>query len=386
MTGKLRVVHIVQNLNYGGMERLLFEMLRRMDRERFESHVLNLQFVGRFGEGLGEFAHVHVARPMSRFSLLRPASLADSIRELAPDVVHTHSGVWYKASLAARMAGVPWLVHTEHGRAFPDPWLARTLDGAAARRTNVIVAVSATVAEQLSAGVTKLASRIRVVPNGVDVDLFLPQVDDGSLREELGLSRTVPIIGSIGRLELVKGFDVMVAAFALLRRSWTAGEAPVLVIAGDGSQRDALMADAAAAGVADAVHWLGWRNDIHRLHAAFDLFTMSSRSEGTSISLLEAMSAGLCPVVTDVGGNAAVLGSTLRQRLVPSEDVAALSMAWRDALLDRVGLERDGRAARARVLEAFTLDTMVRAYERIYQRERSTPRVEAITMKRAPTT
>src|SRR5262249_32200278 len=128
---RLRVVHIVQNLNYGGMERLLFEMLRRSSRDQFENHVLNLAYVGRFGEGLGDYASVSVARPMGRLSLVRPVSLAEDIAAIAPDVVHTHSGVWYKASLAARMAGVPWLVHTEHGRAVQDPWLARTLDGAA---------------------------------------------------------------------------------------------------------------------------------------------------------------------------------------------------------------------------------------------------------------
>src|SRR4051812_20054675 len=97
---RVRVLHILQNLNYGGMERLLFEMLRRFDRDRFDNHVLALQFVGRFGQGLEQFAAVSVARPMTRASLLRPMSLARDIRSVAPDVVHTHSGVWYKASLA----------------------------------------------------------------------------------------------------------------------------------------------------------------------------------------------------------------------------------------------------------------------------------------------
>src|SRR4051812_1729219 len=92
----IRVLHVVQNLNYGGMERLIFEMLRCSDRTRFESHVLNLQFIGRFGDGLSEFASTTVARPMGPFSLLRPTSLARDIADISPDVVHTHSGVWYK--------------------------------------------------------------------------------------------------------------------------------------------------------------------------------------------------------------------------------------------------------------------------------------------------
>ena len=365
----LRVLHIVQNLNYGGMERLLFEMLRRADPTRFENHVLNLEYVGRFGEGLTEFAHVSVARPMTRLSMLRPASLARDVAAIRPDVVHTHSGVWYKASLAARMAGVAWLVHTEHGRAVPDPWIARTLDGAASRRTDVLVAVSETVARLLRERVSRRPDRIRVVPNGVDVDLFRRIPDDGRLRGELRLSRTVPIIGSVGRLEPVKGYEVMVDAYAALRRRWRGGEPPVLVIAGDGSERQHLVGRAAAAGVADGIRWLGWRDDIHHLHAAFDLFTMSSHSEGTSISLLEAMSAELCPVVTDVGGNPAGLGADLRRRLVPPRDPEALATSWLTALNDESGRRTDAAAARARVLTAFTLDAMVQAYGRIYRRE-----------------
>ena len=99
---------------------------------------------------------------------------------------------------------------------------------------------------------------------------------------------------------------------------------------------------------------------------------MSSHSEGTSVSLLEAMSAQLCPIVTDVGGNAAVLGSILRHRLVPPRDPSALAAVWRDALAEPGRRSADAAAARARVLEAFTLDAMVRAYERLYEGKAST--------------
>jgi glycosyltransferase involved in cell wall biosynthesis len=122
-------------------------------------------------------------------------------------------------------------------------------------------------------------------------------------------------------------------------------------------------------GIADGVHLLGWRDDVHSLHTAFTLFTMSSRSEGTSVSLLEAMSAGLCPVVTDVGGNGATLGAELAHRLVPAESPEALASAWRAALLDPSARAADAAMARARVQRDFGLDAMVRAYERLYAGE-----------------
>src|SRR5262245_29854888 len=101
---KIRVLHIIQNLNYGGMERLLAEIVRGVRSDRFDSQVMALEYLGRFADGLEDVATLHRAEPMSRVSMLWPRVLSRQIRAIQPDVVHTHSGVWYKAALAARMA------------------------------------------------------------------------------------------------------------------------------------------------------------------------------------------------------------------------------------------------------------------------------------------
>ena len=365
-SGRVRVLHVIQNLNYGGMERLLADIVRGMDHSRFEGHVLALQYLGRFAEGLEEVAGLHLAGSMSRWSMLRPASLARQFARIAPDVVHTHSGVWYKASLAARMAGVKRVIHTEHGRRSPDPLADRMIDALAARRTDVVVAVSDRLGEQLVATRISAARRVRVVHNGVDTLAYRPRPDDGALRAELGIAPDALIVGSIGRLEPIKGYDIMVEAFAQLLSGWGNAAKPVLVVAGEGSERSRLEALVDERGLRSHVHLLGWRNDAHALHSAFTVFTMSSRSEGTSVSLLEAMSAGLCPVVSDVGGNSAVLGAHLGHRLVPPEDAASLATAWRNALLDVRRRDADGTAARARVQSHFSLGAMIGAYERLY--------------------
>src|SRR5437762_4660924 len=100
---------------------LVADLVRRVDPARFDSHVLALRFLGRNARGLEPASRLHVAAPLPRWTMLWPRPLIRQIRELAPDVVHTHSGVWYKASLAARWAGVPRLIHTDHGRPYPDP-------------------------------------------------------------------------------------------------------------------------------------------------------------------------------------------------------------------------------------------------------------------------
>jgi glycosyltransferase involved in cell wall biosynthesis len=349
------------------MERLLADIVRRSDPARFESHVLALEYLGRFAEGLDRWATLHEGPEMSRLSLVRPAALASTVREIAPDVVHLHSGVWYKASLAARMAGVPRVLHTEHGRHQPDPWVARFLDGLAARRTDVAVAVSSSVADILDRNVVRGRCRIEVILNGVDTESHAPRPRDPATLEDLDIGPDVQVLGSVGRLEPVKGYDVMVAAFARLLEGWTDGPAPVLVLTGDGSEMPRLKRDVARAALQDHVRLLGWRDDIQELLSCFSLFTMSSHSEGTSVSLLEAMSSGLFPVVTDVGGNAEVLGPGLEHGLVPPADPGLLAAAWRGALRDPARLRRDGAVARERIVRDYSLDRMVRAYERIYE-------------------
>jgi glycosyltransferase involved in cell wall biosynthesis len=357
---------VIDNLNYGGMERVLADLVHRLDRDRFECHVLGLAYLGRFAEGLDASATLHVAESMPRTSMLWPGGLARQIRKIGPGVVHSHSGVWYKASLAARLAGVHRLIHTDHGRPQPDPWSARLLDRIAAGRTDAVVAVSEPLAELLVRKVGVDRHKLTIIHNGVDTDRHRPRADTGRLRAELGVSADTPILGSIGRLEPIKGYDIMLAAFIQLRAGRAAGVPPVLVVAGGGSDAPRLIAAAEGAGLRGSVHLLGWRDDVSELHATFTLFTLASRSEGTSISLLEAMSAGLCPVVTDVGGNANVLGPSLSHRLVAPNDPTALAAAWRAALTDHAERQRDAAAARQRVIEAFGMDGMVNAYQRLY--------------------
>ncbi len=371
MSHKIRVLQIINNLNYGGMERILADIVRRMDPSRFDRHVLALSYLGQFAQGLEDVATLHTADRMPPWSLLWPARLTRQIQRIAPDVVHTHSGVWYKASLAARLAGVPRLIHTEHGRPNPDSWHRKFLEHLAAKRTDVLVTVSEPLHQfHLAHSILPEHHKLRLIVNGVDTDLYCPRPDPGTVRRELGIDPMTPVLGSIGRLQRIKGYDVMVTAFHRLHSECKSGPTPLLVIVGDGAERPHLEALVTSYAHRDKVRFLGWRDDIHNLHATFTLFTLSSRSEGTSISLLEAMSAGLCPIVTNVGGNANILGEKLRHRLVPPEDPVALANAWKGALQDVVKRQSDAEVARSRVIAHFGLNAMVRSYEQLYANSR----------------
>lgn len=367
----MRVLHLVLNVHEGGLERVVGDLARNVDRDEFDTHILAVEMLGRLAAGLGEHAGLHVAKPMSRLSMLRPSSLARDIRRIAPDVLHLHTGVWFKGVRAAKLAGVRRTIYTEHGRTYPDRFLDRVLDAAAARRTNIIVPVSDRLASEMNHFIGSAASRIRVVRNGIDTERFRPTSHDNRLRQELGLARETPVIGTIGRLYPVKGIDIMLEAFSQLHGDDLDTLSPVLVIAGDGIARARLQLQAYHLGIAARVHFLGWREDVNTLHGGFDIYTMSSHSEGTSIGLLEAMSAGCCPVVTDVGGNRDVLGMQLTHRLIPSGDPVALAHAWRAALDDSGRRRRDAEIARSRVLQHFALRHVVEAYEAMYRGDRT---------------
>src|SRR2546426_9436941 len=176
MKQRLKVLHVVHDLDYGGLERLVGAIVRLIDRARFESHILTLSGFGRFAQGLESVAELHRFKAIPRLSMLWPVGLARRIRAIAPDVVHTHCGVWYKASLAARHAGVPRLVHTEHGRHHPHSWGARFCDGVAARRTAVVGAVSDALRGPLARGGGRGRPPLRVVVDGGGTPRFLPRV------------------------------------------------------------------------------------------------------------------------------------------------------------------------------------------------------------------
>lgn len=366
VTRPIRIAHLIQNLNYGGMERVLHSLGRHLPAHGFEVHIVVLEYLGRFAEEL-EGVTFHQVPPMGRLSLLHPGELIATLRQVAPDVVHSHSGVWLKVSRAAHVARVPVMVHTEHGRPDPVPLADRIIDNCASRMTDAVIAVSEPLAQVLRRQVMHDPAKLTVIRNGVDTRRLAQPVDRAALRQQLGIPVAAPVIGSIGRLEPVKNYPLALRALARLELP-SELEPPLLVLVGDGSERPALEQEAARLGIGDRVRFLGWRDDAERIYPAFDIFTLTSTSEGTSISLLEAMSSGVCPVVTDVGGNRAVLGPALEPLLVPDNDDATLAQRWREYLSDAGSRSDRARQAQQRVREAFSLEHMVEQHATLYRR------------------
>ena len=286
-------------------------------------------------------------------------AIAELCRRLRPHVVHTHG---YHVDVvdagAARRAGVP-TVTTVHGFTGGDwkNWIYERLQRRAFRRFDAVVAVSRPLARDLERGGVPPA-RLHVVPNAVPPNEPPPLPRDQA-RARLAAPNGRFHVGWVGRLTPEKGADVLLAALPLL-----ADLSLVVSVVGDGRERPRLQASAARLG--DRVRWLGNLAEAGRLFAAFDVFALSSRTEGTPMVLFEAMAARTPIVASAVGGVPDVV-SPQEALLVGADDPAALAAAIRAVHADPAAAAARARRANERLASDFAPGPWLERYERIYR-------------------
>ena len=293
-------------------------------------------------------------------------ALRQLVRDRGIDIVHAHD---YKtdllALLLARAEGViP--VATAHGwtgHSLRERLLYYALDKQLLRAFPRAIAVSSEIrAELLRRGVR--TDRVRTVLNGIDYRAFRrDRAVEPAVRRELGLAASDVVVGSVGRLEPQKRFDLLIRACAVLQRRWPQLR---LVIAGDGSERTRLQTLAAGLLAAGTWQLCGHRGDVPRLHHALDLFVQSSDYEGTSNAVLEAMALETPVVATAAGGTAEMIEHGVHGLIVRCGDALELATAMSQTLLDAQPRAARVAAARQRVETTLSFDERVATVERIY--------------------
>jgi len=361
----LRVEMMLGALPAAGMEIMVANLTRGLARRGHDVGVTCLEAGGTIADELrAEGIRVAVVQTPGFRTIVRPVRLAAWLQRVHPDVVHVHTGVWLKGARAARRAGAARVLHTMHGWMDDQLWYTPLLDRWAARSTDRVIAVSEALREYLATRVGLPPTQTAVIANGIDADLFRPGPRAEGWRASLGITNGATVIGSVARLTPVKDHALLIAAFALVRKRI---DDAVLVIVGDGPLRQALERQVRELQVAGAVRFLGETRDVARLYREFDLLALSSKSEGTSISLLEAMASGVCVVATAVGGTPALLDGGHLGRLVRYRDPQGLATALVELVYDQRTRQRLATAARAEVLSKYSLDIMLTAYEREYE-------------------
>lgn len=364
---RVRVTHVVFDFNGGGMESLVADMANRFQDSAVEVSLITLSGrVGMLGAKTRDrFKNFEVIKPVPLVSMAVPLGVARTIARTRPDVVHLHTGAWYKGALASRIAGVRRVVYTEHGREHHDPRLHRWIDRGAAQFTDAVVAVSSRLSKYLAKDVGIPASKICTIHNGIDTSVFCPGLPSSGLREALGISPESLVVGSVGRLEAVKAYDVLLEAAAILH---SARAHPVVVVLfGDGSQRSALQAHAERLGISEIVKFSGWTSNPVDAYRLLDVFVLPSKSEGQSVSLMEAMACGVTPVVTNVGANAEMLGPELVMNVVEPNQPEKLAQATLAAALSGRRTSSVTTSVRSRATGLYSVERMMSEYEQLYR-------------------
>lgn len=366
---KLRLMQITHDLAIGGLQQVVVNICRTIDREKFDISVLCLRNLGEFVPEIEKLGIKVLFLPQKEtgtdyLSFLKVAKI---LREEKIDIIHTHNTQpFIDGTIGAIMSGVKTIVHTDHARAFPDKRRYMIAERFLSRFAYRVVGVSEKTSDDLMKYEKISPRKIMTIPNGIDGNRFKIKVDREKKKKELGLTTEGPVIGLASRLTSQKGIPFLLRAMSEIL---AAIPDAVLIIAGEGRIEDELKKEALDLQIADHVRFIGPRMDMPELLKLFDLYVMPSLWEGLPMVLLEAMAAG-CPIVsTNVGGIGTAIQHGINGSLVNSQDSDALAKEIVRVLKDKE-LRSKYVANGLDIFEKqFSASKMTRQYEKLYLRE-----------------
>jgi sugar transferase (PEP-CTERM/EpsH1 system associated) len=367
---RLRVLHVIDRLGVGGTEYGIAKVIQGLSGNCFEHRICALRgFDQDFVRAQGFEGKVCVAGGSSAGFQFLLGRLARIMRRFRPHIVHSRNWGAIEAIPAARLAGVPVAIHSEHG------YEVDMLAGLPKRRRIIRRSVYAvadavfTVTEELRAYHARQAwfsaERIRVLPNGVDTARFKRRSEEREeIRRRLGLSGDCMVLGSVGRMVPIKDHQTLLQAAENLGGR---GIAVRLLLAGSGPelQRYQQFANGSAE-LSERVVFVGSTKEVPALLNALDIFVLPSLSEGMSNTLLEAMASSLPVVATNVGGNPELVEDGRSGWLFQPGDVSGLTAKLERLTKDPNLRQALGQAARNRAVEEFSLERMIDRYRELY--------------------
>ena len=381
MTTPIRILRIIARLNIGGPAIHVTLLTEKLAPPDYESTLLTGSISAEEGD-MSYYAEQHGIEPIVLAELGREINpLRDLltiwkvyrvIRELNPHVVHTHTAkAGFVGRIAAKMAGVPVIVHTFHGHVFRgyfSPLVTQIfiwIERITARMSDTVITLTEGLRTELADEyhITRRA-RITVLPLGLDLQRFADTPrKNGSFRAHWNIPADAPLIGIVGRLVPVKNHALFLQAAAKIR---TVLPDARFVIVGDGELRADLEAQIEALGLRDCVQITGWITETASVYSDLDALVISSINEGTPVTVIEAIAAG-CPVVaTRVGGLADLLEGGALGALVPSENAQALT----DAIVNTIQsppAPADLARAQHLMLDRYGIDRLVSDMDNLYR-------------------
>jgi len=351
---KLRVCHLSMTLLTGGLERLLVDYGRFHDSEQFELSFLALEELGPPADDLradGFDVDTVMMSKIGKWAGIR--QLKKILIERKIDVLHTHNTYpYFYGALAAKLAGVRPVVNSQHGRGCGGGMKALWQFRLANRLSDRVAGVSEDATRMCQEQDRGSAKKMMCIWNGIDLDRF----------QYHGPQDELTAI-SVARLSPEKDFGTLLRAVRIVVDQYPEFR---LKMVGDGSERNHLEQLCTELGLTEQVEFLGERKDVPELLRSAGFFVSSSKTEGISLTLLEAMAVGLPIVTTDVGGNPEIVIPNRTGKLCPSQQPQALAQRMLEMIEERSVWPEIGRTARERVEKHFNIRTMIGEYEKLY--------------------
>jgi glycosyltransferase involved in cell wall biosynthesis len=373
----MKIVYAIVGLTTGGAEIMLYRILYKINRERFSPSVVCLMDRGTLADRIEALGIPVYTLGMKTAGVPTPNviwKLVNIIREIKPDLIQ---GWMYHGNLAAQFASlfvgqqipVFWTIQgTVYSLKLEKKMTAAIIKLSAylSRFTTTVIHVSQVGKIQHEAlGYDKKNGC--VIFNTVDTSLFVPsEAARADIRAELGLPENAFLIGLVCRYHPMKDHANFLQAAAHLLQEYPDIHF-ALVGTGVVKENESLYQTIEQLGISHRTHLLGERSDMPRITAALDIASSASAyGEGCPLIVGEAMSCGVPCTVTDVGDSGLIVGNT--GWVVPPKNPEALAKAWQESIeLGAEGREALGKAARTRVIECFSLDSVVASYERLYE-------------------
>jgi len=360
---KKRILYLAKSLEIGGLERVIVLLNNNLDSERFEPYICCVSTAGELSKALNSRKRLFVMGNTGRINLGGFRYILNLIREKSIDLVHSHELAALLYGLpCAKIAGVP-IIHTKHGYGgiiqerrsvgMIGKWFSRSV--------SEYVCVSKELRKRMMSEIGISEEKISVIYNGI----VPPESSKGRSRtgEEI-------VIGSVGRLNRVKNYPLLIRAFDEIQRRYPQCR---LEIVGGGKMENELEELVKRMSLSDKVRIHGYQLDVSSFLRGFDIFALTSIYEGLSMSLLEAISIGLPCVVSDVGGNTEIIRNGINGFVFRSEDLHDLTGGLSEVIenLESREMENIRRNARETFQAEFSVEKMIEKHQDMYERHLS---------------
>lgn len=360
-------MHLTPSMGHGGIEHIIASLAIQL-KKSYRTSVCCLDNIGHVGDILRDQKKVEVfcldRKPGTDYRLIY--NLARLLKDKSIDILHMHNeAALFYGAISAFIARTPVTIATEHSRHFIDEKPIRSIEKhCMSWLVDQIVCVSDELKEKSISMDKVKRTKLRTIMNGVNVQFIASKrLLSTKVRLELGILEQQVVIGTVARLHPVKNQHLLLHAFAKLCAD---GMDSRLMFVGDGPLRRNLQELAHLLQVNEKVIFLGNRSDIAELLAAMDIFVLCSFTEGVPLTILEAMSAGLPVIATNVGVNSKLITNGQNGIIVPSNDLESLQEAICALMKDSHLRQRMGQKALKKAIQNFDQKNMIANYDSLY--------------------